>query len=145
MSAAAASGAAAAAGAPPPRGDEELDDGPTEWCAMPLGYKRYLLSRGVGTREPRKYSEITHPGSGNLTEKGHAYSVIKFPQADTYYRCARHELPEDLPLSSSDDDDSSSSSSSDSSSSSSDEESDEEEVEVVVVGSSQKRRRLSLQ
>jgi hypothetical protein len=34
------------------------------------------LSRGVGTREPRKYSEITHPGSGNLTEKGHAYSVM---------------------------------------------------------------------
>jgi hypothetical protein len=76
MSAAAASGAAAAAGAPPPRGDEELDDGPTEWCPMPLGFKRYLLSRGVGTREPRKYSEITHPGSGNLTEKGHAYSVM---------------------------------------------------------------------
>jgi hypothetical protein len=44
MSAAAASGAAAAAaGAPPPRGDEELDDGPTEWCPMPLGYKRYLM------------------------------------------------------------------------------------------------------
>jgi hypothetical protein len=67
-----------------------LDDGPTEWCAMPLGYKRYLLSRGVGTREPRKYSEITHPGSGNLTEKGHArYSVMTSVLTTREGRCSR--------------------------------------------------------
>jgi hypothetical protein len=48
MSAAAAF--AAAGGAPPPRGDEELEDGPTQWCSMPLGYERYL--RGVGKSEP---------------------------------------------------------------------------------------------
>ena len=61
MSAAAAS--AACCGAPPPRGDEALDDCSTQWCSMPLGYKRYVLSRGVGTSEPRKYSEIAHPGA----------------------------------------------------------------------------------
>jgi hypothetical protein len=71
MSAAAVCGGGG--GAPPLRGDEELDDGPTEWRSNTLGYKRYLLSRGVGTSEPRK---ITHPGSSNNTEKGHAYSVM---------------------------------------------------------------------
>ena len=64
MSAAAAS--AACCGAPPPRGDEALDDCSTQWCSMPLGYKRYLLSRGVGTSEPRKYSEIMHPVAATL-------------------------------------------------------------------------------
>eukprot|EP01046_Picozoa_sp_COSAG06_P113553 COSAG06_NODE_60304_length_271_cov_0.732558_2_plen_43_part_01 len=43
MSAAAAS--TATAGGAPPRGDEQLDDGPTQWCPMPLDYKRYLLPR----------------------------------------------------------------------------------------------------
>ena len=67
------------------------DGGPTDWCPLPLSYRKYVLSMGVGTTEPRKYSVFAHGGKV-LTRQGHAYSVTTCALTKRICICPRAQI-----------------------------------------------------